>query len=290
MVSSALPITVIVLTFNEEANIVPCLESVKAWAGEIFVVDSGSADNTVDLARRYTDKIYTHKFVNYAAQRNWTQQALPFAYDWVFHLDAGEQVTPELVTFMRQAFATGVDDIDGFLINRRAIFMGRWIKHGGIYPTYHQRLYRRQKGYCEEREYDQHFKVEGKVAKLQGDIIDEIATDLNSWTLSHARWATAEAKEQLRQSQAQMANSKQVTARLFGSAIERRRWLRQKLYGRVPLFVRPFGYFLVRYFLLLGFLDGIEGFIFHFLQGFWFRFYVDAKIWEAKRQQSLKSV
>jgi len=285
-----LPISVVILTFNEQANISQCLDSVKNWAGEIFVVDSGSTDNTVHLARCYTDKIYTHEFVNYAAQRNWTQQNLPFTCEWVFHLDAGEHVMPELVVSMRQAFVAGVDDTDGFLINRRAIFMGRWIKHGGIYPTYHQRLYRRQKGYCEEREYDQHFKVEGRVVKLQGDIIDEIATDLNSWTISHARWATAEAKEQLRQSHAQVPNSKQVAARLFGSAIERRRWLRQKLYGRVPLFVRPFGYFFVRYFLLLGFLDGIEGFIFHFLQGFWFRFYVDAKIWEAKRQQSLKSV
>lgn len=280
-------ISVVVLTYNEELNLQRCLESVASWVDEIFVVDSGSVDNTLEIAKKYTDKIYIHEFTNYAAQRNWAQRNLPLTYDWVFHLDAGEQVTPELAKSIKSAFASGVDNLDGFLINRRAIFMGRWIKHGGIYPTYHQRLYRRQKGYCEEREYDQHFKVEGRVGKLGGDIVDEIATDLNSWTLSHARWATAEAKEHLRQEKAKGTNDKQVIPRLFGTSIERRRWLRQKLYGRVPLFVRPFGYFFVRYFLLLGFLDGIEGFIFHFLQGFWFRFYVDAKIWEAKHQQSI---
>ncbi len=287
MQKSMLHISVVVLTYNEEQNIAHCLESVKEWAGEIFLVDSGSTDRTVEIAQRYTDQIYTHEFINYAAQRNWAQTNLPLTYEWVFHLDAGEQVTPELVQAMRSAFAGNIDGINGFLLNRRAIFMGRWIKHGGIYPTYHQRLYRRHYGYCEEREYDQHFKVEGQVVKLQGDIVDEIATDLNSWTLSHARWATAEANEQLRQVESQDRHAKQVTPRLFGSAIERRRWLRQELYGRIPLFVRPFGYFFVRYFLLLGFLDGIEGFIFHFLQGFWFRFYIDAKIWEAKRQQSI---
>lgn len=279
-----LPISVIILTLNEEQTITRCLDSVKAWAGEIFVVDSGSTDATVEIARRYTDKIVSHPFTNYAHQRNWAQTNLPLAYDWVFHLDAGELVTPELVATIRHAFAGQPEGLDGFLINRRAIFMGRWIKHGGIYPTYHLRLFRRCKGRCEEREYDQHFKVEGTVATLPGDIIDEIAPDLNSWTLSHARWASAEAAELLKQSHRHSDNQDRVQGRLFGTAIERRRWLRQSVYGRVPLFVRPFAYFIYRYFFRLGFRDGVEGFIFHFLHGFWYRFYVDAKIWEARRQ------
>lgn len=278
-----LPISVIILTLNEEQNIACCLDSVKGWAGEIFVVDSGSTDRTVEIARGYTEKIVSHPFTNYAHQRNWAQNHLPLAYDWVFHLDAGEQVTLELAAALGSKFAGPPLPVDGFLINRRAIFMGRWIKHGGIYPTYHLRLYRRAKGHCEEREYDQHFKIEGAVATLPGDIIDEIAPDLNSWTLSHARWASAEAAEQLKQRQLQPAAPDQVQGRLFGTAIERRRWLRQSVYGRAPLFVRPFAYFIYRYVLRLGFLDGVEGFIFHFLQGFWYRFYVDAQIWEWRK-------
>lgn len=284
-----LPISVIILTLNEEKNIARCLDSVKAWAGEIFVVNSGSTDKTVEIARRYTPHIFTHPFTNYAHQRNWSQDNLPLAYDWVFHLDAGEQLTPELVAAMRNAFTGSLDTVDGFLLNRRAIFMGRWIKYGGIYPTYHLRLYRWRKGRCEAREYDQHFHVEGRVSALAGDIIDEIAPNLQTWTLSHERWASAEAAEQLKHHRPQAAKPDLVQGRLSGTAIERRRWLRQSVYGRVPLFIRPFAYFIYRYFLRLGFLDGVEGFIFHFLQGFWYRFYVDAKIWEA-RQLRMKKV
>jgi glycosyltransferase involved in cell wall biosynthesis len=279
-----LPISVVVLTYNEEQNIAQCLDSVTGWAADIFVVDSGSTDNTVEIARRYTDQITSHPFVNYAAQRNWSQATLPLAYEWVFHLDADEQVSPQLAAAMLAAFSGDLNGIDGFLINRRAIFLGRWLKHGGLYPTYHLRLYRKNKGHCEEREYDQHYRVEGHVVTLKGDLLDDITPDLRSWTLSHERWAGMEMQEYFRQPLDDVANERQVQPRLFGTPIERRRWLRQKVYGNTPLFVRPFAYFFVRYIIRLGFLDGIEGLIFHVLQGFWYRFYVDAKIWEARRQ------
>lgn len=284
MMQIELPISVIVLTYNEEQNIARCLESVTDWAGEILVVDSGSTDATVEIARRFTDNIVSHPFVNYAAQRNWSQANLPLSFDWVFHLDAGEVVSPELAQAIQQTFAEDLPNVDGFLINRRAIFMGRWLKHGGLYPTYHLRLYRKDKGCCEEREYDQHYRVEGAVATLAGEILDEITPTLREWTLSHERWAGMEAREYFRQQAAATGANRQVQPRLFGTPIERRRWLRQNVYGNTPLFVRPFAYFFMRYFLRLGFLDGIEGLIFHVLQGFWYRFYVDAKIWEARRQ------
>lgn len=279
-----LPISIIILTLNEEQDIAQCLDSIMSWAGEIFVVDSGSTDRTVEIVRRYTDNIVNHPFINYAVQRNWSQTNLPLAYDWVFHLDAGEVVSPELAQTIQHVFSEGVPDVDGFLINRRAIFMGRWLKHGGLYPTYHLRLYRKDKGYCEAREYDQHYKVEGKITKLDGDILDEITPSLRKWTLCHERWAGMEAQEYLKQQTTATDNAQQVQPKLFGTPIERRRWLRQKVYGNTPLFVRPFVYFFVRYFLSLGILDGIEGLIYHVLQGFWYRFYVDAKIWESRRQ------
>lgn len=280
--TTRLPISVVVLTLNEEESIERCLASVQDWAGEIFLVDSGSSDGTVALAQRYTQHIVVHPFVNYARQRNWAQENLPFSYEWVLHLDADEWVSPELAQSLQRTFVGNLDGIDGFLINRRVIFMQRWIRHGGLYPTYHLRLYRWARGYCEDREYDQHFKVEGQVTRLAGDMYDDVTTDLASWTRSHERWATMEAQEYFKHQAAPSPNERQVPARLFGTAIERRRWLRERSYGSMPLFVRPFLYFFVRYILLLGFLDGVPGLIFHVLQGFWYRFYVDAKIWEAR--------
>lgn len=285
MNSQQLPISVIMLTFNEEANIARSLATVQDWAGEILVIDSGSTDRTTEIAQEYATKVFSHEFINYASQRNWAQHNLPLAYDWVMHLDADEQVSPELAQSICATFSGNLQGIDGFLINRRAVFLGHWIKHGGIYPTYHLRLFRHAKGYCEERHYDQHFRVDGVVQKLYGDIIDNVSTDLRRWTLSHERWASAEMKEYFRHYQHIAGNEKQVLARFWGTPIERRRWLRQEVYSRTPLFVRPLIYFIVRYFLLLGFLDGTAGLIFHFLQGFWFRFYVDAKIWEEKQNR-----
>jgi glycosyltransferase involved in cell wall biosynthesis len=276
-----LPISVIVLTYNEERNIEECLRSIAGWAGEIFVVDSGSTDRTLEIAGRYTDKVIQHPFENYSRQRNWAQDTLPLAYEWVFHIDADERATPELVQSLRQFFEGGGHrEVDGLLISRRTIFLRRAILHGGHYPAYHLRLFRRERGRCEDRLYDQHFVVEGATRQIRGDLIDVITSDLTVWTVRHARWGMLEAQEQLQQVD---AGRRQVVARVAGTPIERRRWLRSSVYGRAPLFLRAFAYFCYRYFLRLGFLDGVEGLVFHFLQGFWYRFYVDAKIYEARK-------
>lgn len=279
---SKLPVSVIVLTHNEQASIADCLKSVVGWAEEVFVVDSGSSDRTLAIVREFTDKVVSHPFEDYSRQRNWAQEKLPLSCDWVFHLDAGERVTPDLAESLG-SFFSGRDcaQVDGLMISRRAVFMGRSILHGGMYPVYHLRVFRRDKGRCEDRTYDQHFVVEGRTRRLKGDLEDTLAPDLATWTMRHIRWASSEAVEQTR-SRAEAAIAG-VKPRLQGSSIERRRWLRN-LYGRGPLFLRAFLYFVFRYFLLLGFLDGVEGLIFHFLHACWYRFYVDATIWEARRQ------
>jgi glycosyltransferase involved in cell wall biosynthesis len=278
-----LPLSAIILTFNEEANIEDCLRSVCGWAGEVFVVDSGSTDRTLDIARRYTDKIVQHPFEHYARQRNWAQEHLPLTHEWVFHIDADERAMPELVQSLRRFFAdAGSRYTDGLMITRRTVFMGRAIMHGGHYPTYHLRVFRRHRGRCEDRLYDQHFIVDGATRRITGDLIDTITADLAAWLARHAHWATLEAQEHLATEEDK--HRQRVAARLTGTPIERRRWLRTSLYGRAPLFLRAFGYFVLRYFLRLGFLDGVEGLIFHFLQGCWYRFYIDAKIYEAQQR------
>src|SRR5437868_11287456 len=139
-----LPISVIVLSHNEERNIGDCLQSVCDWAGEVFVVDSGSTDRTLAIAREFTQNIVSHPFENYSRQRNWSQDNLPLKYKWVFHIDSDERVTPELAQSIRELFANeGLKDLDGVSITRRTVFMGRPILHGGHYPAYHLRLFRR---------------------------------------------------------------------------------------------------------------------------------------------------
>jgi glycosyltransferase involved in cell wall biosynthesis len=234
----------------------------------------------VDIAEAAAAKVVSHAFEHYAAQRNWAQENLSLRSEWLLHLDADERLTPALVEQINQMMAAPPPDVDGFLLRKRTVFMGRWIRHGGHYPSYHLRLFRRGRGFCEDRLYDQHFLVRGRVARLHSDYIDVVASDLSTWTRRHVRWAELEAQEVLFRGR----GADRVRPRVFGNAIERRRWLRERVFWRCPLFVRAFGYWLYRYFLRFGFLDGVEGLIFHFMQGCWYRFLVDANVYSARRR------
>lgn len=272
------PLSVIVLTYNEEANLPACLESLNGLPCELFVVDSGSSDRTLEIAERYSAAIRHHDFDDYAAQRNWALDNLPIRTPWVLNIDADERLTPELRDEIKNVLECPPTNVSGFLLRKRTIFMGRWIRHGGHYPSYHLRLFRTGKGRCESRRYDQHFVADGAVNRLHHDYVDIVASSLMTWTLRHTRWAAMEASELLSPPEA----GRQVTPRLTGNPIQRRRWWRNA-YARAPLFSRALAYWGYRYFVRLGFLDAKEGLIFHFLQGFWFRFLVDATIYEKTR-------
>lgn len=280
MNTQKLPVSVVILTFNEEANIESCLSCVAEWAGEIIVVDSGSTDRTVEMVRKYTEKIHYHAFENYSRQRNWAQTSCHFENEWVFHIDADERVTSDLADSLQRTFySENLDDsIRGILVRRLIMFGGRPIKHGGLYPTYHCRIFRKQYGRCEDREYDQHFQVDGRTIQLEADLLEITASSLFSWTSRHNRWAQMEAKQLLAGTQSDAPGL--VQANLRGSPIEQRRWWRSRVYEQSPLFLRAFLYFAARYFIRGGFRDGVPGLIYHFLQGFWFRFYVDACYYE----------
>jgi len=277
---------IIILTFNEEKNIGDCLQSAAALKANVYIVDSGSTDTTLTICQRYTQNIFSHPFENYAAQRNWALDNLPLTSTWVLNLDADHRVTPELAAQLNNIFNNPVDSVtNGFLISRRTLFMGKWIKHGGHYPTYHANLFRRGFGHCEEKLYDQHFKVTGKTQVLKTDIIDVITDSLTSFIARHNHWATLEAQYLVRQQNAPVIddNGKLVHPQLFGNPMERRRYMKKR-YESFPLFIRPVIYFTIRYFIKLGFLDGKTGLVFHFLQGFWFRFLIDAKIYELRKE------
>jgi glycosyltransferase involved in cell wall biosynthesis len=278
-------VAVIILTLNEEANLPATLASLRGLDAEIFVVDSGSTDRTLEIARAAGCHVIEHPFENYALQRNWAFDHLPIGAPWTLCLDADERLTPDLVAEIRQTLSES-GPFDGYMLRKRTIFMGRWLKHGGQYPAYHLRLFRSGWGRCEARLYDQHFVVDGRVGQLKSDYVDVITSDLATFVARHNRWAELEAEEILARAGGSARSGPAVTPLLTGTAIERRRFMRTRVYQRFPLFVRPFLFWFYGYVLRLGFLDGIEGLVFHTLQRFWFRFLIDAKIWERKRAWS----
>lgn len=277
-------VTVVILTFNEQQNLPECLSSLQAINCEILVVDSYSTDRTLEILKKEQIRFLQHEFVNYSLQRNWSQGQIQS--DWVLHIDADERLTPEFCSWFMLKFPKLSQHYDGFLFSRKTVFMNRWIKHGGHYPNFHLRLFKKKKVICEEKAYDQHFVgISGSsfMTVENADIVNNVSENLTAFINKHNRWASLEASEMV---EAETCNATLVNAKFFGTPIEKRRWLKSKLFMRLPLFIRPFAYFLYRYFFRLGFLDGVAGLIFHFLQGFWFRFLIDAKVYEL--QQSLQ--
>ena len=198
----------------------------------------------------------------------------------MLHLDADERVSAELAEELRRIFSADIE-ADGFMMPRKIIFRNKWIRYGWQYPVYQLRLFRKNKGRSEERFYDQHYIVEGRVLIINRDIINIINPDLKSWKERHRRWAYLEAQEVL----FNQGKGRRMKARLRGNPIEKRNWLRYKVYYKMPLFMRVFLYFIYRYIIRMGFLDGVQGFIFHFWQGFWYRLLVDFNIYLVVRKK-----
>lgn len=257
-------ISVAILTHNEEKNIKACLESVKGLVSQIIVVDSYSTDKTLEIARLYGAETYKHKFENQAQQFNWALDTLEIKGDWILKLDADEYLTPELAEEIQNTLQSISETITGFLIKRRVYFMGRWMRYGGYYPIWFLRLWRKGKARSEERKMDEHIiLLEGKEARLQYDFVDDNQKGLQDWIQKHKKYAVREAEE------IRMGN--------IGEGNKR------KLYYALPPFARVIVYFLYRYFFQLGFLDGVQGVLFHFLHGFWYRWFVDYEIYKLKR-------
>ena len=278
-------LSVIILTKNEEANLLNCLNSLQKLNAEIFVVDSGSTDQTVEIAQKAGCQVFEHPFENQAKQLNWAIQNLPIATPWLMRLDADERLTPELAEELKLVLPQTSDDITGYQVKRRVFFMNRWIRYGGYYPTWLLRIWRTGLGTCEQRWMDEHIVLsQGKVANLQQDIIDENKKDLSFWIDKHNHYADREVKDLLNMV---VEQDDPLLKKGQLSQASQRRWIKKNFYGRSPLFLRAFLYFLMRYTIGLGFLDGKEGLIFHFLQGFWYRFLVDAKIYELRKKQPL---
>ncbi|MBF0275648.1 MAG: glycosyltransferase family 2 protein [Nitrospinae bacterium] len=262
-------LTAIILTCNEELNVPHAIKSVSGWAKDVFVLDSGSTDETVKQSEELGAKVFYNKFENYSKQRNYALTQLPVTTEWILFLDADEYLMEEL----KEEIAIEIEKKnakDAYQIKYRLIWMEKWIKRG-YYPTYLLRLVKRSKTICEERAVNEHLIVDGEIGYLENDIIHEDRKGIISWSSKHLKYIQMEADELCKD----FDEDEYVNISFWGNQAERRRWLRYRVWGRMPRFVRPFLYFIYRYFINRGFLDGKEAFIFHFLHGCWFPFMID---------------
>ena len=283
---STIPVSAVILTRDEEQNLPRCLESMRGLADEIFVVDSGSTDSTLAIARAAGAHIVTHDFAGHSAQWQWALSNLPIRNQWVLGLDADQRLMPELVAELRELFGdpARTSRFSAFYVKRRNVFRGKWIRWGGYYPKHFIKLFRRDQLLHEEADLlDHHFRVHGEVGKLRHDIIEENLKEdqIDFWIQKHLRYAELLATEEGRRRRG--GGPTTVKPVIFGSPDERAEW-QKKTWTLLPRFVRAPAYFLWRYIFLLGFLDGKQGFAFHFLHAFWFRMVTDLKIDEQRQR------
>ena len=282
-------VTAVILTFNEEQHLARCIASVQAVATDVVVVDCSSTDATLDIARAHGARVLQHAWVNHAAQFNWALTQLGADTEWVLRIDADEVLTPALIEEIRTRLPGIGPEIDGVYWGRRMTFQGRLIRHGGVFPVRVLRLCRHGRGQCENRWMDEHIKVAGPTADFAGEMIDDNLNSLTWWTDKHNRYASREAVDLLNLEYRFMPHDTVASLR-GGKQAGVKRWLKERVYARLPGGFRAFAYFFYRYVLRLGFLDGQAGTAFHFLQGFWYRYLVDAKVVEVKRYMRERGV
>lgn len=275
-------ISAIILTKNEEKHIERCIRSLQGVCDEIWVVDSYSNDRTIELAQQMGAKTVAHEFVHQAQQFNWAIENLEIKGEWIWRVDADEYIEHPLGEKVKEAIATSESDVNGIYVNKKIIFLGKALKHGGWYPAQQIKVIRKGHGMSENKAMDEHLIItDGKTISVDGDQTDENLNTLTWWTEKHNRYADREAINMLAMAYGMDNQENEVEPKFFGNGAERKRWLKIR-YARMPLYLRPFMNFFVRYILYLGFLDGNHRW--YVLQGFWYRYLVDAKIYEIKKR------
>jgi glycosyltransferase involved in cell wall biosynthesis len=240
--------SVVVITLDEEAHIRRCLESV-GWADEVIVVDAESRDKTVQIAREFTDRVISRPWAGFAAQKNFALEQS--TADWVLSLDADEAASPEL----RDEIVTTIADAracDGYAVRRRNVFLGRWIRHGGLYPDWQVRLFRRGRGHFAERAVHESLRVEGSVGRLRGHLVHRSYESVTDFFERANRYSSLAAEEWIGE----------------GHRVRTR-----------ELVLRPVARFLSMYLIQRGFLDGRRGLLLAALYAYYV-FMRSAKVWE----------
>lgn len=277
-------LAVIILTRNEEIHLARALECTKDIAKEIFVVDSYSTDRSREIATNYGAVVVEHPFVNYAKQFQWALDHLPITSEWIMRLDADEIIEPDLAAEIKMKMPQLTRDVVGINLKRKLIFMHRTIRFGGRGFLVLLRIWRKGHGRIEDRWMDEHMIVHGgTTVTFDGGFSDYNLNDLSFFTDKHNKYATREAIDALNQRLGFMQQEEGLSSAASSRQAAVKRFVKEKLYNRIPFQISAAAYFVYRFIFRLGFLDGKEGLIYHVLQGFWYRFLVGARITELER-------
>lgn len=270
-------LTAVILTRDEAAHIDRAIRSVTGIADRVLVVDSGSTDATVPMAKAAGAIVHRHTWTNYAAQFNWALSVLPEGTTWVLRLDADETVAPALGAEIADRLQNLPPSVAGVSVNRRMNFLGAPVRRGGVFPVRVVRLFRAGEGRCETRWMDEHIVCSGSVVPFRGEILDDNLKSLSWWTDKHNAYASREVVDLLNLEHGFLATDPRPEGRAGA-----KRMLKERVYAHLPPGMRATLYFLYRFFLRGGIFDGPQGVAFHVLQGFWYRYLVDAKLREVR--------
>jgi len=274
-------LTVVILTFNEAQHIKRCIDSVKDIATDIIVIDSLSTDETVTIAESSGARVLQNPWTNHAIQFQWGLDNADIKTEWIMRLDADEYLESESSELISQLSSLPTA-ITGVYIRRKIFYLGQWIKYGAIYPIYTLRLWKNGAGRMENRWMDEHIVlIHGDSVSIDINIVDDNENSISWWVEKHNSYATKEMIEIL--------NHKYHFFPIDNALLESgslpakiKRFIKNNIYNNFPLFIRPTLYFIYRYIVRLGFMDGQKGYAFHFMQGYWYRTLVDLKVLEAE--------
>lgn len=276
----------IVLTFNEEQHLPRLLNSIAGLNAAIFILDSGSTDQTLKIAADFGAEVKYNAFENHPKQWDFALKNFAVETPWIIGLDADQIVTPELFEQLSNFKDEDFKGIDGIYFNRKNFFKGKWIRFGGYYPKYLMKMFRTGVGFSDTNEnMDHRFVVPGKtITWKKGHILEENLkeNEISFWIAKHNRYSDLVAEEEVERMQA--LRTQTIKPNLFGNPDQRMAFLK-RLWWNLPRGLRPFIYFCYRMTFQLGIFDGRTGILFHFLQGFWFRLIVDVKIGEQLKRK-----
>ncbi|MHB8156632.1 MAG: glycosyltransferase family 2 protein [Desulfocucumaceae bacterium] len=262
-------ITALVLSYNEERHIEDCLKSLNL-CDEIFVVDSGSTDRTVDIAKRYTEKIINHPFEGFARQRKWALTQLQIKNEWIMFLDCDERVTAELSEEIIGKMANGPES-NGYYIHFKQYFFGRLLKHGET-SFYNLRLVKKDKIFMEDNDIHENLQVNGKTKFLKNSIVHISRETIGEAIEKVNNYSTLEAYRMYRTGQEIYTTTRK--------SYSLKNQLLKHLFKYLP--AKPLAKFTYDYFIKLGFMDGYEGFAWALCQGLYV-FLAYFKLWELKK-------
>ena len=275
-------ISVIILTFNEDKHIRRAIQSIRSISDDIIIVDSFSTDNTINISKKFKTKIFKNKFINQAQQFNWALNNVKIKNNWILRLDADEYLSKELTYEIKKKLPL-IDlnkEINGICLTRKQFFMRKLIRFGGRGKLIMLRLFRKNFAQCENRLMDEHIMIKkGKILKFKNFFYDDNLNNLENFKEKHKKYAKREARQYLiDQNNKRKLNFKYNTRTMI------KKFLITNVYYKIPYQISSMLYFLIRYIVLLGFLDGINGLKYHYVQGFWYRYLVGKNITKLKNK------